>query len=117
MTDGDMHTPRDAEFAEIDQAAVYPENTLSLDDLREVKMQLTADLGRTRMVVRDLLELRRGSVIALSKTAGEMTDLYINGQFLGRGEVVVINDTLHVRIAEVGRLGMKPGDQGTGSET
>ncbi|MBM3290634.1 MAG: flagellar motor switch protein FliN, partial [Candidatus Hydrogenedentes bacterium] len=58
-------------------------------------------LGACTMLVRDVLALQRGSVVQLSKLAGEMTDIYLNGLPLARGEVVVIGDTLHVRIGEI----------------
>ena len=53
------------------------------------------------MLVREVLELKRGSIVQLDKLAGEMTDIYVNGLHLARGEVVVIADVLHVRIGEI----------------
>jgi flagellar motor switch protein FliN/FliY len=73
----------------------------SIEDLRRVKLNVTAELGKCTMQVRDVLELRKGSVIQLNKLAGEMTDIYVNGLPLARGEVVVIGDALHVRIGEI----------------
>lgn len=74
---------------------------LVVDDLGEVKLSLSADLGRSTVLVREVIELRRGSVLPLDKLAGEMVDLYVNGVPFAKGEVVVIGDNLHVRIAEV----------------
>lgn len=74
---------------------------LDLEDLHEVKLTIHADLGNCKMYVRDILELREGSVVQLNKMAGEMTDIYLNGLPLAKGEVVVIGDSLHVRIAEI----------------
>lgn len=74
---------------------------LVMDDLSEVKVTLSADLGRCTVLVREVLELRRSSVLPLDKLAGEMVDLYLNGIPFAKGEVVVIGDNLHVRIAEV----------------
>lgn len=74
---------------------------LSLEDLRDVRLTITADLGDCRLLVREILDLRRGSVLTLNKLAGEMADLYVNGVLFARGEIVVLGDTLHVRIAEV----------------
>lgn len=78
-----------------------PEDHLSLDDLADVRLRIHADLGRARMTVRDVLGLRQGSVVQLDKQAGEMTDVYLNDLYLAKGEVVVIGDTLHVRIGEI----------------
>jgi len=81
--------------------AAPPGAHLKLDDLKRVKLTVSADLGGCPMLVRDVLALQRGSVVQLSKLAGEMTDIYLNGLPLARGEVVVIGDTLHVRIGEI----------------
>jgi flagellar motor switch protein FliN/FliY len=72
-----------------------------LKDIYGVKLEMSADLGRCTMLVREVLELKRGSVLPLDKLAGEMTDIHINGIPFGRGEVVVLADTLHVRISEI----------------
>lgn len=93
--------PRDHTFEEIEPSAPPPGAQLKFDDLKRVKLALSADLGSCSMLVRDVLELQRGSVVQLSKLAGEMTDIYLNGLPLARGEVVVIGDTLHVRIGEL----------------
>lgn len=77
------------------------DDRLSIGDLMKVRLALAVDLGETILSVRDVLDLRQGSVIPLSKLAGEMTDIYVNGIPLAKGEVVVIADALHVRIAEI----------------
>ncbi|MBI5095119.1 MAG: flagellar motor switch protein FliN [Candidatus Hydrogenedentes bacterium] len=82
-------------------SSTVPAQHLDMADIRDVRLGLSADLGTCTMPVRDVLALKRGSVVALNKTAGEMTEIYVNGRLLARGEVVVINDNLHVRIAEV----------------
>ncbi|HOF40377.1 MAG TPA: FliM/FliN family flagellar motor switch protein [Candidatus Hydrogenedentes bacterium] len=93
--------PHEHEFREVNPGGVYGTERVSLDDLREVKMTLTAHLGYCSMTVREVLGLRRGSVVSLDRQAGEMTDIYVNGLPLARGEVVVIADVLHVRIGEI----------------
>ena len=91
---------KDHQFVEVVEEEVSA-NHLSLSDLAQVKLGLNVDLGSSLMLVRDVLGLKLGSVVTLEKLAGEMTDLYINDRLLGRGEVVVIGDTLHVRIGEI----------------
>jgi len=88
-------------FEEIEPVTAEANARLKLEDLRRVKLTVSADLGSCDMYVRDVLELQRGSVVQLSKLAGEMTDIYVNGLPLARGEVVVIGDNLHVRIGEI----------------
>lgn len=97
----DTQAPENHRFEEIVPVAGPPTANLTLDDLKNVKLTVSADLGSCKLLVRDVLELRRGSVVRLSKPAGEMTDIYVNGLPLARGEVVVIGDTLHVRIGEL----------------
>ena len=74
----------DHEFTEIGQGVARPEDTLQVDDLDTVRMDVTADLGSCQMNVRDVLKLHRGSLVALDKLAGEMTELRVNG-IKGRG--------------------------------
>ena len=101
-------------FEELGPESAPPAN-LAIDDLKRVKLTLSADLGSCNMLVREVLDLHRGSVVQLSKLAGEMTDVYVNGQALAKGEVVVIGDTLHVRIGEI--VGQEPkGEFGDGNE-
>tara|TARA_R110001592_G_scaffold15556_3_gene67643 strand:- start:126 stop:473 length:348 start_codon:yes stop_codon:yes gene_type:complete len=74
---------------------------LHIDDLEEIGLEISADLGRCAIQIRDILDLKLGTVLPLDKLAGEMADIYINGIPVARGEVVVLVDSLHVRIAEV----------------
>jgi flagellar motor switch protein FliN/FliY len=64
-------------------------------------MQVTAELGRTRMTVRDLLALTPGSVVELDRLAGSPVDVLVNGTLVARGEVVVIDEEFGVRISEI----------------
>jgi flagellar motor switch protein FliN/FliY len=74
---------------------------LTVDDLRRVRLNMTAELGHASLLVREVLELKQGSIIPLDKAAGEMTEIHLNGIPLARGEVVIISDSIHVRIAEI----------------
>jgi flagellar motor switch protein FliN/FliY len=93
--------PKDATFSEIGPARPSPGAHLSLDDLKSVHLEITVELGRCNMLVRDVLTLKRGAVVTLNKLAGEMTDVLVNGVPLAKAEVVVIGDNLHVRLAEI----------------
>ena len=75
--------------------------TRPLDLLADVEMGVTAELGRTRMTVRDLLSLSPGSVVELDRAAGSPIDLLVNGTLIARGEVVVIDEEFGVRIMEI----------------
>lgn len=72
-----------------------------LDLLRGVEMDATAELGRARMTVNDLLSLRNGAVIELDRVAGAPADLFVNGRLIARGEVVVVDENYGLRITQV----------------
>ena len=78
-------------------ATVDPNIALLLD----VPLQVTVELGRTRKLIRDILELSPGSVIELDKLAGEAVDILVNGKLIAKGEVVVIDENFGVRITEI----------------
>lgn len=72
-----------------------------LDLLHGVEMEVTAELGQTRMTVRDLLSLAPGSVVELDRLAGSPADLLVNGRMIGKGEVVVIDENFGIRVTEI----------------
>ena len=73
----------------------------SLELLHDIPLDITVELGRLRMVVRDVMELGSGSIIEIDKAAGEPVDVLVNGRLVARGEVVVIEDNFGVRITEI----------------
>ena len=76
----------------------------AISDLRRlsaVPVDLSVEIGRTRMTVGETLELHEGSVITLDRMAGEPVDLLVNGTLIGRGEVVVIDEQFGIRLTEV----------------
>jgi flagellar motor switch protein FliN/FliY len=72
-----------------------------LELLMDVPLDLTVELGRTRMSIQDLLNLSPGSVVELDKVAGEPLDVLINDRLIARGEAVVVNDKFGVRITDI----------------
>ncbi len=74
---------------------------LNLDVILDVPVTLSLEVGRTRMPIRNLLQLNQGSVIELERGAGEPLDVYVNGTLIAHGEVVVINDRFGVRLTDV----------------
>lgn len=72
-----------------------------LDLLHDVEMEVSAELGRTRMSVRELLSLSPGAVVELDRAAGSPADLLVNGRLIARGEVVVIDENFGIRITEI----------------
>src|SRR3974377_515670 len=64
----------------------------SMELLLDIPLEITAELGRTRMIINDLLQLGQGSVVALNKVAGEPLEILVNQKLIARGEVVVVNE-------------------------
>ena len=72
-----------------------------LDLLADVDLQVSVELGRVRLKVRELLRLGEGSVVELDRAAGAPVDVLVNGSLIARGEVVVVGDELGVRVTEL----------------
>lgn len=73
----------------------------SIDLLLDVKLQLTAELGRKKLTIKEALALGPGSVVELDKIAGEPVDVLVNGKLIARGEVVVIDENFGIRVTDV----------------
>lgn len=93
--------PRTHEFTPLEGSSGLAGVSRSLDLLHDVEMGVTAELGRTRMTVRDLLSLTPGSVVELDRAAGSPVDVLVNGTLIARGEVVVIDEEYGIRISEI----------------
>src|ERR1700722_16077605 len=73
----------------------------SIDLLRDVELNVKIELGRSRMLVEDVLKLSEGSVVELDKLAGDPVDVFVNERLVARGEVLVLNDNFCVRVNEI----------------
>src|SRR5688572_15423702 len=91
------------------EAVLAPQNQNTDDAARDVNLEvildvpvtLSLEVGRTRIPIRNLLQLNQGSVVELDRTAGEPLDVYVNGTLIAQGEVVVVNDRFGVRLTDV----------------
>ncbi len=97
------------------ERAAAPDRTVSdaqlpagLNILHDLEMEVTAELGRARMSVRDLLALSPGAVVELDRVAGSPADVLVNGRLLARGEVVVVDENYGIRITQI----VPSGDRG-----
>ena len=72
-----------------------------LDFILDIPLQVTVELGRTQMLVDDLLQLGQGSVVELSKLAGEPMEILVNQKLIARGEVVVVNEKFGIRLTDI----------------
>ena len=66
-----------------------------------VPLEVSVEIGRTKKLVKEILELSQGSLVVLDKLAGDQVDLYVNGQCIAKGDVVVVNDNFGIRITEI----------------
>lgn len=94
--------------------ALVPEEGLglSLDLLKDVPLRVSVELGRTRLLISEILGLRTGSVVELDRQAGAAVDILVNGILFARGEVVVVDERFGVRITEVIGTGVISTNQG-----
>lgn len=73
----------------------------NLDFLLDVPLEVSAELGRTNMIINKMLQLTQGSVIELDKAAGAPVEIFVNRKLMGKGEVVVVNDRFGIRVTEI----------------
>jgi flagellar motor switch protein FliN/FliY len=78
-----------------------PEAGADLRRLSDVLMELSVEIGRTRMTVGETLQLRAGSIVTLERLAGEPVDLLVNGTPIARGEVVIVDEQFGLRVTEI----------------
>ncbi|NDF14579.1 flagellar motor switch protein FliN [bacterium] len=77
------------------------EGVHSLDFILDIPLKVTVELGRTKMSVRDILQLVQGSVVELSKFAGEPLEVLVNDRLVARGEVVTVNEKFGIRLTDI----------------
>lgn len=101
MSDQDTVTVAPAEYSELGAGVAGRGAARDLDLLGDVSLEVTVQLGAVRLTVRELLALQEGSVLELDRAAGAAVDVMVNGRMVARGDVVVLDDELGVRITEI----------------
>jgi len=91
---------RSVRFGQLSSESIGGEQG-SLDLLMDIALELSVELGRSTVPVRDVLRFAQGSIIELNKLAGEPVDVLVNGKLIARGEVVVVDDSFGVRLTEI----------------
>ncbi len=109
---GQEAAPEEAEaeemaLKEMEEDSGDPEGTQGLDFLLDVPLEISVELGRTKMQIGDLLKLGQGSVVELEKLTSEPVDIYVNHKLMGHGEVVVVNEKFGVRLTTI----VSPGER------
>lgn len=85
----------------VEELEEQAQGEMNLDFILDIPLELSVELGKTKMLVNDLLQLGQGSIIELNKLAGESLEVYINHKLIARGEVVVVNEKFGVRLTDV----------------
>ena len=85
----------------LDDTEGKEENASNRELLMKVPLEISVEIGRTRKLVKDMLEFTQGSLVVLDKMAGEQADLYVNGECIAKGDIVVVEDNFGIRITEI----------------
>lgn len=90
-----------APFSELGSGTAVETGSQNLDFLLDIPLEITVELGRTKLIINKMLQLTQGSVVELDKAAGESVEIYVNKKLMGKGEVIVVNERFGVRITEI----------------
>jgi flagellar motor switch protein FliN/FliY len=90
-----------AMFKDLAEQPAHAGAPRDLDFIMDIPVQLTVELGRTKITIKDLLQLAQGSVIELDALAGDPMDVLVNGCLIAQGEVVVVNDKFGIRLTDI----------------
>ena len=74
---------------------------VNIDSLLDVSVEISVEIGRTKLTIGELLSLSKGSIIELNRVAGESVDIFVNEKLLGKGEIVLVNEKLGVSVIEI----------------
>lgn len=96
----DEVSPQPTSFPPVDNHGAVPANK-NIEFVLDIPLQVTVQIGSTRMLIRELLQLGQGSVIELNKLAGEPMEVLVNNKLVARGEVVVVNEKFGIRLTDV----------------
>ena len=78
----------------------------NMELIMSVPLEVSVEIGRTKKLVKDILDFTKGSLVVLDKLAGEQVDLYVNGQCIAKGDVVVVEDNFGIRITEIMKVNL-----------
>jgi flagellar motor switch protein FliN len=90
-----------AVFRDFSNKGTRTETPNDIDFILDIPVQLTVELGRTKIAIKNLLQLAQGSVVELDGMAGEPMDVLVNGCLIAQGEVVVVNDKFGIRLTDI----------------
>ncbi|ATC95505.1 flagellar motor switch protein FliN [Pseudoalteromonas tunicata] len=106
LAEADEVENQDVEVAELEELSNQPaeitqEEKRKLDTILDIPVTISMEVGRSKISIRNLLQLNQGSVVELDRVAGEPLDVLVNGTLIAHGEVVVVNDKFGIRLTDV----------------
>ena len=97
----------DMDLKELEPTIPQSEETQNMDFLLDLPLEITVELGRTKITIGDLLKLSQGSVVELDKLTDEPLEIFVNRKLMAQGEVVVVNEKFGIRLTNI----ISPGDR------
>ncbi|MBN1106934.1 MAG: flagellar motor switch protein FliN, partial [Deltaproteobacteria bacterium] len=98
---------KEVTFAEVAPGANEGGNAQSIDFLLDVPLEITVELGKTKVSVGDLLKMNQGSIVELDKLTNQPLEIYVNRKLMAQGEVVVVNEKFGIRLTNI----ISPGER------
>jgi flagellar motor switch protein FliN len=106
-TDGGQMEAKSAAFAEIEPGLQENSSPQNMDFLLDIPLEITVELGKTKMTIGDLLKLGQGSVVELNKLTDQPLEIFVNKKLMAQGEVVVVNEKFGIRLINI----ISPGER------
>jgi len=103
----DQISPKEVAFADLEPGLEGNDDPQNMDFLLDIPLEISVELGRTKIQIADLLKLSQGSVVELEKLTNQPLDILINQKLMARGDVVVVNDKFAIRLTNI----ISPGDR------
>ena len=100
QADAESAGAKPASFDEVSDEGL-PGTDVKLDVVLDIPVNISMEIGRTKISIRNLLQLNQGSVVELDRLAGEPMDVLVNGTLIARGEVVVVNEKFGIRLTDI----------------
>lgn len=99
MNDKDVVKPFN--LPQLEKTPIQSSSESNLELLQDIPLTVTVEIGRAKMLVKDVLKLAVGAVVELDKLAGEPVDILVNGKIIAKGEVIAVNENYGIRITEI----------------
>ena len=98
---GDEAAAKQVNFDEVSSSSVGSSSDVNMDVILDIPVTISMEVGRSKMNIRNLLQLNQGSVVELERMAGEPLDVMVNGTLIAHGEVVVVNEKFGIRLTDI----------------